>query len=157
MKPLTFAVAAMLLAGAAQAALPPADFVKKARASDLYEISASKLETSSKNAKIRAFASMMIKDHTTSTAAVKAAAVKSGLKPTPPALEAKQAADLAALKQASGAARDTLYIAQQKAAHEEALALHKDNAAGSSAPALKAASAKIVPVVEHHLHDLAGL
>jgi len=114
-------------------------------------------DDASKNAKVRAFATMMIKDHQTSTAAVKAAAIKSGLKPTPPALEPKQAADLAALKQASGAARDTLYIAQQKAAHQEALALHKDNAAGSSAPALKAASAKIVPVVEHHLQELSGL
>jgi len=157
MKALTLALAGMLAAGAAHAALPPADFVKKAGASDLYEISASKLETASKNAKVRAFATMMIKDHQTSTAAVKAAAIKSGLKPTPPALEPKQAADLAALKQASGAARDTLYIAQQKAAHQEALALHKDNAAGSSAPALKAASAKIVPVVEHHLQELSGL
>ena len=96
MKTLTLALAGMLLAGAAQAALPPADFVKKAGASDLFEISASKLETSSKNAKIRAFANMMIKDHTTSTAAVKAAALKSGLKLSPPVLEAKQAADLAA-------------------------------------------------------------
>jgi len=157
MKALTLALGGMLAAGVAHAALPPADFVKKAGASDLYEISASKLETSSKNAKVRAFATMMIKDHQASTAAVKAAAVKSGLKPTPPVLEPKQAADLAALKQASGAARDTLYIAQQKAAHQEALALHKENAAGSSAPALKAASAKIVPVVEHHIHDLSGL
>jgi len=157
MKTLTWALAGMLLAGAAQAAPSPADFVKKAGASDLYEISASKLETSSKNTKIRAFATRMIKDHQASTAAVKAAAIKSGLKPTPPVLEPKQAADLAALKQTNGVARDTLYVAQQKAAHQEALALHKDNAAGSSAPALKAASAKIVPVVEHHLHDLSGL
>ncbi len=157
MKTLTLALAGMMLAGAAHAALPPADFVKKAGASDLFEISTAKLEASSKNPKIRAFATMMLKDHTKSTADVKAAAIKSGLKPKPPALEPKQQADLAALKQATGTARDTLYVTQQKAAHEEALALHKDNAAGSSAPALKAASAKIVPVVEHHLHELSGL
>lgn len=157
MKTLTLALAGMMLAGAAHAALPPADFVKKAGASDLFEITTAKLETSSKNPKIRAFANMMLKDHTKSTADVKAAAIKSGLKPKPPALEPKQQADLAALKQATGTARDTLYVTQQKAAHEEALALHKDNAAGSSAPALKAASAKIVPVVEHHLHELSGL
>ena len=157
MKTLTLALAGMMLAGTAHAALPPADFVKKAGASDLFEVTAGKLESSSKNPKVRAFAAMMVRDHTKSTSEVKAAAIKSGLKPTPPALEPKQAADIAALKQASGAARDTLYIAQQKAAHQEALALHKDNAANGSAPALKAASAKIVPVVEHHIHELSGM
>ena len=157
MKIMTLALAGMILAGAAHAALPPADFVKKAGASDLFEVTSAKLETSSKNPKVRAFAMMMVKDHTKSTADVKAAAIKWGLKPAPPALEARQAADIAALKQVSGAARDTLYIAQQKAAHQEALALHKDNAAGSAAPALKAASAKIVPVVEHHIHELSGM
>lgn len=157
MKTLTMALAGFMLAGAAHAALPPADFVKKAGASDLYEVTASRLETSSKNPKVRAFATEMVKDHTKSTAEVKAAALKSGLKPTTPVLEPAQAADITALKAVSGAARDSLYITQQKAAHQEALALHKDNAAGSSAPALKAASAKIVPVVEHHIHELAGL
>lgn len=157
MKKLTLAFAGLMLAGTAQAALPPADFVKKAGASDLFEVSSAKLETSSKNPKVRAFAAMMIKDHTESTAQVKAAAMKSGLKPKPPMLEPKQAADLAALKQVSGAARDTLYISQQKAAHQDALALHKENAAGSSAPALKAASAKIGPVVEHHINELSAM
>jgi len=158
MKTLTLALAGFMLAGAAHAApLSPADFVKKAGASDLFEVTSAKLETSSKNPKVRAFANLMVKDHTKSTAEVKAAAIKSGLKPKPPVLEPDQAADITALKQVSGAARDTLYVTQQKAAHQQALALHKDNAAGSSAPALKAASAKIVPVVEHHIHELSGL
>jgi len=113
--------------------------------------------TGSSNAKLRAFATMMVADHTKSTADVKAAALKSGLKSMPPVLEPMQSANIAALKRASGAARDTLYISQQKAAHQEALALHKDNAVGSSAPALKAASANIVPVVEHHIHQLSTM
>ena len=154
MKKFSLILAGAMLAGAAHAALPPADFVKKAGASDLFEVNSAKLETTSKNPKVRGFAKMMVTDHTKSTAMVKAAAMKSGLKPKPPMLEPKQEADLAALKQVSGAARDTLYVSQQKAAHQDALALHKDNAASSSAPALKAASAQIVPVVEHHIHEL---
>ena len=154
MNKMLLGIAAFAVAGAAHSALPPGDFVKKAGASDLFEVTSAKLETSSKNPEIRAFAAMMVKDHTKSTAEVKAAAIKSGLHPKPPMLEPKQKADLAALKAVSGTARDTLYVSQQKAAHQEALALHQENAAGSSAPALKAASAKIVPVVEHHIHEL---
>jgi len=57
---------------------------------------------------------------------------------------------------ASGTARDSLYTTQQKAAHAEALALHQDSAAKGTAPALKAASAKIVPVVQHHKIEAMG-
>jgi putative membrane protein len=157
MKTILLGITGLMFAVAAQAAMPSADFVKKAGASDLYEITSAKLVATSKNAKVRSFATMMIKDHTKSTADVKAAAMKSGLHPKPPMLEPKQQADISALKQASGATRDTLYVSQQKAAHQDALSLHKENAAGSSAPALKAASAKIVPVVEHHIHELDGM
>jgi putative membrane protein len=150
-------IIALVAAGAASAALAPAEFVKKAGASDLYEITSSKLVASSGNPNLRTFAAMMIKDHTKSTADVKAAAIKSGLKPMPPALDPKQAADVAALKKVSGATRDRLYISQQKAAHQAALALHQENAADGGAPALKAASAKIVPVVQHHIHQLSGM
>jgi putative membrane protein len=144
MKKYSAVLMGMFLAGAASA-LPPAEFVKKAGASDLYEITSSKL------------VNMLVTDHTKSTADVKAAAMKSGLKPMPPKLDAKQASDVAALKKASGAARDSLYINQQKAAHQEALALHKDNAANSTAPALKAVSATVVPVVEHHISQLSSM
>ena len=144
----------LTFAGVAHGALPPADFVKQAGASDLYEITSSKLVATSANPKVRDFAKQMITDHTSSTEAIKAAATKSGFKPMPPALTPKQAADVASLRAASGAVRDSLYITQQKAAHAEALALHQDNAANSSAPALKAASAKIVPVVKHHKMEI---
>jgi putative membrane protein len=151
------AVAALGLAGAAIAAPPPAEFVKKAGASDLYEITSSKLVANSSNAKVRSFAQQMIADHNKSTADVKAAALKSGLTPKPPMLEPKQQANIAALQKVSGTARDQLYISQQKMSHQEALALHSDNASTGTAPALKAASAKIVPVVEHHIMELRSM
>jgi len=68
MKIMTFALAGMILAGAAHAALPPADFVKKAGASDLFEVTSAKLETSSKNPKVRAFAMSPMVARTSSAA-----------------------------------------------------------------------------------------
>jgi len=144
----------LTFAGAAYGALPAAEFVKQAGASDLYEITSSRIVEASANPKVKAFARQMIADHTTSTQAVKTAAAKSGLPPMPPQLTSKQSADVAALRAATGATRDSLYVTQQKTAHADALALHKDNAANGATPALKAASAKIVPVVEHHKMEI---
>lgn len=138
------------IAGGAQAA-PSSTYVMKAGAGDLYEITSSKLVLHSTNPKLKSFASMMIDNHMKSTAMVKTAATKSGLKPKAPALTAKQKADIAALKAASGADRDALYVTQQKAAHQEALALHQDEAATGTAIPLKTAAKKIVPVVEKHI------
>ncbi|SFR86976.1 DUF4142 domain-containing protein [Sphingomonas jatrophae] len=156
----------MLLTAAAMAALPaiaiaqpvePKAFLMKAGASDKYEIESSKLVMSSKDPKIKSFAQGMIRDHTKSTADVKAAAAKAKMVAPPPMLDAKGQTNVAALKAASGAARDRLYVQQQKVSHQEALALHQANASSSPAPSLKAASAKIVPVVQHHIQMLNGM
>jgi putative membrane protein len=148
--------AAMIVASPVVAQTLSADsYVMKAGAGDLYEKSSSQLvlETTS-NPSVKSFASMMVSDHSTSTAKVKAAAVKSGITPKPPMLAPKQQAMITALKATKGSARDTLYISQQKAAHQDALALHKNyNMSGTAAP-LKAAAGEIVPVVEHHIEML---
>lgn len=143
-------------AGAAQA-VTTSEYLMKAGASDKFEIETAKLEMTSADPKLKHFASMMVTDHTKSTAMVKAAAMKAGLHPKPPMLDAKQHSDLAALKMAHGSARDTLYVTQQKAAHDDALALQKGySMSGSSAP-LKMTAAKIVPVVEKHIGMLSGM
>ncbi|HJT39817.1 MAG TPA: DUF4142 domain-containing protein [Sphingobium sp.] len=63
---------------------------------------------------------------------------------------------LAALTSAAGPGRDRLYWEQQKAAHVEALALHRDYASTGSSEPLKTAAARIVPVVKHHIDMLNG-
>lgn len=148
--------AAMVIAGPAVAqATSPSDFVKKAGASDLYERTSSNLVLqTSKNAKVREFAQMMVKDHTKSTNDVKMAAKQAGLTPPPPALEPEQSRMVAELRQASGAARDQLYVTQQKTAHQKALALHTGYAQSGSAAPLKTVAAKTAPVVKHHLDML---
>lgn len=148
---------ALTLSFAAQAQTTPGDYLAKAAASDLYEQTSSKLMLeSSKDQKVRSFATMMVNDHSKSTAMLKAAAAKAQVKPTPPQLSPDQQAKVAALTKATGTARDTLYWEQQKAAHAQALSLHQSYAQGGDAPALKAAAGEIVPVVQHHIDMLNG-
>lgn len=126
-------------------------FVMKAGASDLYERESSQLVAGSNNAGVKSFAQQMIKDHTDSTAKVKAAAMKSGLKVAPPKLEPEQAQMVAQLRAAKGSARDQLYVSQQKTAHQKALMLHQTYAANGDTPALKTVASGIAPVVQHHI------
>ncbi len=129
----------------------PSEYVKKAGAADLYEQDSSKLILqSTKDPQMRSIARKMIADHTTSTNEVKAAAIQAGLQPEPPVLDATGRQNIAALRRVTGKARDRLYIAQQKKAHEAALELHRDYAENGTSPPLKAAAAEIAPVVARH-------
>lgn len=155
---LVFCTAAALpVAAIAAMAMPASTYVMKAGAGDMYEIQSSKLVMTSTNPAIRSFASQMVTDHTKSTADVKAAAIQSGIHPKPPMLTAMQAKMIADLKRAHGTARDQLYITQQKAAHDQALALHQGYSTdGTSAP-LKAVAANIAPVVQSHIQMLSTM
>ncbi|MDB5714730.1 MAG: hypothetical protein JWO15_2127 [Sphingomonadales bacterium] len=132
--------------------MTPAEYVATAGASDLYERQSSQvvLQTTT-NPDVRSFATMMLTAHAQSTADVKAAALKSRVKAAPPMLMPTQAEMIAQLKAESGPARDATYIAQQKAAHGQALAVQQAYAAGGTAPALKMTAGKIVPVVQQHI------
>lgn len=140
------------------APMTPADYVATAGASDLYERTSSQivLETTA-DPKVRNFATMMLSAHSDSTAMVKAAAAKAGVKATPPKLTPTQAEMVAQLKAETGAARDGAYIAQQKAAHGQARNVQKAYAMDGTAGPLKDAAGKIVPVVEHHIMMLKGM
>ena len=152
-----FAALATILAALpalAAAAPPAADYVNMAGAGDMYETASSKLVlTTTKDKAVKSFASMMVKDHAKSTKMVKAAARKSDVVPAP-AMNDKQLQMINELTAASGPARDQLYWDQQKAAHQEALALHQDYASTGDKPALQAAAGQIVPVVQHHIEML---
>ncbi|WP_419809411.1 DUF4142 domain-containing protein [Sphingomonas sp.] len=148
--PLAF-VAAPVLAQA----MTPADYVKTAGASDLYERTSSQvvLQTT-RDPRVREFARMMISDHAKSTADVKAAATRSRVRPMPPMLMPAQAELIAQLRAEQGPARDAAYVAQQKASHNQALAVQQAYAADGTAPALRRVAAGIVPVVQHHIEML---
>ncbi|WP_425230411.1 DUF4142 domain-containing protein [Sphingomonas sp.] len=151
------AAPAVLLAAAplmAQA-MSPADYVKTAGASDLYERTSSQvvLQTT-RDPRIRAFAQMMLTDHAKSTNDVKHAAMASHVRPMPPVLTPAQAEMVAQLRAEQGAARDAAYVAQQRASHDQALAVQQAYAADGTAPALRRVAGTIVPVVQHHIQML---
>jgi putative membrane protein len=155
---LTAALLAVPAIAAAQSAPTAATYVMKAGAGDQYEIQSSKLVLqTTANPALKQFANMMVSDHQKSTADVKAAALKSRLAPKPPMLDAMGRKNIAALKASTGAARDKLYVTQQKTAHQNALALHQGYAASGSAPALKQVAATIAPTVQHHIEMLSSM
>lgn len=155
MKLILLPASALAVAPAFAQAMAPDEYVRTAGASDFYERqSAEMVLESTQDAKVRAFAQMMLTDHGKSTAEVKAAAVASGVPVAPPMLMPLQAELIAELRAETGMARDAAYIAQQKAAHGQALAVQKAYATEGTKPALKTVAANIVPVVEHHIEML---
>jgi len=150
--PLLLAPLVLLAAPATAQVMAPAEYVAAAGAGDLYERTSSQvvLETT-QNPQVRQFAQLMIDHHTKSTADVAAAAAQDSVAAPPPQLNALQAELVAQLQVEQGPARDAAYIAQQKAAHGQALNVQKAYAMEGTAPALKSAAAGIVPVVEEHI------
>jgi putative membrane protein len=132
---------------------PPAPtFLMFAGAGDLYEIQSSQLvlETT-QNPDIRRFAQMMVEHHMKTTRDAAAAAMRAGLTPPTPMLDAPKMAMLASLSKFEGAERDHLYLAQQMMAHKEALGLMKTYADTGETPELKAAAQATIPIVQSHL------
>jgi putative membrane protein len=131
-------------------------FVTGAATGDMYEIQAAKLaQTMSNSDAVKAFAATMIKDHTATSAKLKATLPTSGANVTPPTtLDERRQGMIDNLK-AAGADFDKTYIAQQKAAHEEMLTLLKTYADNGDNAALKALAAETAPKVQMHL-DMAN-
>jgi putative membrane protein len=128
-------------------------FVDSAAASDFYEIEAGKLgSTKASSADLKSFAQMLVADHTKSSAELKASAGELSPALTPPtALPADKQAKVDALKAASGADFDRLFLSQQVEAHSAALDLLRGYAAGGDAATLKAFAEKTAPIVQAHL------
>lgn len=125
-------------------------FVNAAAASDKFEIESGKLaQQKGTSQAIKDFGAMLERDHTKSTADLKAAAGEVGMTPAPE-MTAKQKSDLAALEGADGNF-DQLFKTQQVAAHEQALALLRAQAQNGTAAPLKAFAERTAPVVEGHL------
>jgi putative membrane protein len=140
--------AATIPTPANEAAAP--DFVAKAAASDMFELEAAKLaQTKAKNAEVKKFADMMIKDHTKSTADLKKAIADSGQSITPPAtLPADLQGKLDDLNKAENF--DKAYMDNQVDAHQNALDLLQRYAQDGDVPAIKAFAAATAPVVQGH-------
>lgn len=138
--------------GMATAAMTGQQFADAEAASGMYEIESSKLaETKASSAEVKAFARDMVKDHTAASAQLMAAAKKASPAITPSkTMTAEQQSNLDALRKASGAEFDRLYIQQQNAAHDQALQMTQDYANGGTVAPLKEWAQKTVPALQGH-------
>lgn len=134
-----------------------AAFVSNASQSDMYEIQAAQIaEKRSKNPDIKAFAKMMVKDHTASTAAMKPLVAAAGQTPADK-LDNRRQGFIDHLNQATDADFDKTYVDQQVAAHEEALDLMQGYAKDGSDAGLKGGAAKIAPTIQKHLDKIKAI
>ena len=135
------------------------EFIDKAAKSDAFEIASAKLAgEKADSADIKAFATMMITDHTGSTAKIKGAGAAAipALRPDP-TLTDDQQAKLADLGKLTGKDFDKAYADQQIAAHKSALSLMKLYADKGDVATLKAAAGDIVPKVQAHLDKIEAI
>jgi putative membrane protein len=134
-------------------------FANAAASTDAYEIAAAKLAKEKATTQpLKDFAAMMIKDHTDSTAKLKAAAAKADPKITPDAtLTDEQKANLETLRDAKGADFDAAYKSQQIAAHQKALGAMQGYASTGDVSTLKDFATSTSTVVQAHLDKIQSL
>lgn len=137
----------------AAAALPAADYVTQAAASDMFEIRSSELAADkAESAEVKELARMLITDHTRSSNELKT--IAASMQPqldVPAALPAAMQSQIDQLEGASGAEFDRLYATQQVQAHQQALDLHRRYAEAGDAAQLKTFAERTAGVIEGHL------
>lgn len=133
-------------------------YLARAGASDLFEIESSRaVLAKAQDADIRKFAQQMIDQHTASTDKIKAAAQEAGMTVPPPTLTPDQQKMLDEIEAASAENVAAVYLADQRAAHDAALALHRTYAERGDAPALKKAASEVASVVAEHIEMLENM
>jgi putative membrane protein len=136
-------------AGAATA-MTAQQFVDAAAGSDAYEVEAGRMASEMGTAEsVKSFGAMMVEGHTKTTQDLTAAAGQASTTVSP-AMNAKQQADIEALRNA-GDAFDATYAAQQVAAHQTTLSMMRDYASSGDSQPLRDFATATAPVVEEHL------
>ena len=132
----------------------PQAFVDMATVSNMFEIESSKVALDKATAPdTKTFAQHMIDDHTKAGDDMKKAADADGMK-LPASLDAKHQATVDRLSGLSGETFDADFLAEQVAAHEEAVALFTNYAANGAPGALKDFASKTLPTLEGHLEEV---
>lgn len=133
-------------------------YIQMAASSDMFEIESSGLALqASRNPAVRSFAQMMINDHSRTSSEMMDAARQIGLDAPPPRMLPHHAEMLERLRAAQPMEFDRAYKAEQIAAHEEALTLHRNYADRGDAPPFRALAARAVPIVEMHYEHARNL
>lgn len=127
-------------------------FVAGLATGNMYEIEAGKIaEAKAKDPAVKAFARMMVADHTGLGKEAEPALKASG-KDVPIELDERRKGLIDNLNAATTANFDKVYIDQQVAAHDETLTLVKGYADGGDNADLKAIATKAAPKVQAHLN-----
>ena len=132
-------------------------FVTGLVTSGMYEIKAGEIaEKKAKDPAVKAFAKMMVADHTAMSKEADPAIKASG-KPVPTELDERRKGLIDNLNAASPADFDGVYLSQQEAAHDEALTLLKGYAEGGDDAGLKTVATGAIPKVQAHLEKVKAL
>lgn len=138
-------------------------YVSNAAMGDLYEIRAAEIALErSQNAEVRRLAEMIRTDHTAARERLRAAAGQAeGPAGTtlevPAELDERRQGMLDNLRDASAEAFDGVWIAQQVAAHREAVTLHEGFADNRDATALAQHATAVLPRIRAHLERAEAL
>lgn len=128
-------------------------YLPTAASGDLFEIQSSQLALQqSCDPAVRAFAQMMIDDHTRLSTLTMQTASSAGVTPPSPMLNAQHAQMLQTLQMQTGAGFEAAYRNAQITAHQEAVTLHRSYADTGDHSALRGVAAQAVPVIEMHLN-----
>jgi putative membrane protein len=126
-------------------------FANKAAVSGMAEVEFGKLALEkANNAKVKDFASMMVKDHGMANEELKGIASAKNIM-LPAALDAEHAKIQQELNAKSGAEFDKAYVKAMVEGHQKTLALMEDGSQNNQDADLKAFAGKTAPVVKHHL------
>ncbi len=142
------------------AAIPAGDYAKLASASNQYEIEAARIALrKSSRPDVKAYAKMMIDQHTAAQKTLTAALSNNERKIARPSvrLDTESASNITLLKKAPKGGFDNLYLTQQTQAHQKAWSLNKGYAVNGTDPALKQVAASLVPAIEQHLAQAKSL
>ena len=140
------------LAADAMSPLSAPGYMQMAASSDLFEIESSRMALQmSRNQAVRSFAQTMINDHSRTSSEMTSVAQQIGLDPPPPQMLPHHQDMLQRLREVPLADFDRAYKAEQIAAHEEALTLHRNYADRGDVDPFRTLAARAAPIVEMHL------
>jgi len=133
-------------------------FLTNTAVANLFEIESSKAALAkTKNDKVKAFANLMVTDHTGAGTKFKQAVTDAKLTPPAEKLDAKHQALLDDLKKKDGAAFDSAYVKAQHDGHVETVAMFEAYAKGGDNARMKQFANEMLPTLKTHLDQVSKL
>jgi putative membrane protein len=133
-------------------------FLTNTAVANLFEIESSKAALAkTKNDKIKAFANLMVTDHTGAGTKFKQAVTDAKLTPPAEKLDAKHQALLDDLKKKDSAAFDSAYVKAQHDGHVETVAMFEAYAKGGDNARMKQFATEMLPTLKAHLDQVSKI